>query len=116
MFKLKNKEWSGVKWTNDPNLNKDIYSRMMELIVFCVRSYKDVKIKDYEETIKETVESNLKPEYKIYKEPSLLLALTLTKDKQFHQEAVDLFKEYGDSSKLDILKDCLKKEFPYLKV
>ncbi len=114
--KLYNLKWWGVKWTNDPSQNNDIYSRMLRIAALYVEPAEDKEriLKSNEERIKEIATRGILSEYTIYKKPSLLLALKLTYDKDFHQKAVNQFKIVGgDTSMLSVL---IKKEFPYIKI
>ena len=114
--KLYNLKWLSVKWTKDPSPNNDIYSRMLRLAALYVEP-KDNKRKiltSNKEKIKEIATRGLSSKYGIYRRPSLLFALKLTKDKEFHQWAVDMFKEINGED--PILTELIRKEFPYIKI
>ncbi len=114
--KLYNLEWIGVRWTNDPSPNNDIYSRMIRLAALYVEPEEDKKkiLTSNKEKINEIATRGLLSEYRIYRKPSLLFALKLTEDKEFHQEAVDVFKKINGED--PILTELIRKEFSYIKI
>ena len=114
--KLYNLKWWGVKWTNDPSQNNDIYSRMLRIAALYVEPAEDKEkiLKSNEGHIKEIATRSLFSKYKTYKKPSLLLALRLTDDKEFHQNAVYVFKKVNGED--HILTELIRKEFPYIKI